>query len=102
MPTIAARWLAIASLACAGAENSPAAAQEASQYCHSGVKASSGSSNDKAFFDQVRANCRKGDIIIIPNNDTFRAAKLCDFSRSMTAAGGHIVCVIAGAERPTR
>jgi hypothetical protein len=77
-------------------------AQEASYYCHTGVKAQSGSSNDKAFFDQVRANCRKGDVIVIPNNDTYRAARLCDFTRSVAATGGHIVCVIAGAERPTR
>jgi hypothetical protein len=55
-------------IACAGAADSAAAAHEASQYCHSGVKASSGSGNDKAFCDQFRANCRKGDIIIIPNN----------------------------------
>ena len=75
---------------------------EAGYYCHTGVKAQSGSSNDKAFFDQVRANCRKGDVIVIPNNDTYRAARLCDFTRSMAATGGHIVCVIAGVERPTR
>ena len=61
-----------------------------------------GSSNDKAFFDQVRANCRRGDVLVIPNNDTYRAARLCDFSQSITATGGHIVCVIAGPERPTR
>src|SRR5262245_22705538 len=77
-------------------------APEASYYCHTGVKAQSGSSNDKAFFDQVRANCRKGDVIVIPNNDTYRAARLCDFTRSVAATGGHILCVIAGAERPTR
>jgi hypothetical protein len=80
----------------------PVPVPEKSFYCHTGVKAPSGSTNDKAFFDQVRANCRKGDVLVIPNNDTYRAARLCDFSRSVTATGGHIVCVIAGAERPTR
>jgi hypothetical protein len=85
-----------------GAVHAQTRAQDASFYCHTGVKAQSGSSNDKIFFDQVRANCRKDDTIVIPNNDTYRAARLCDFTRSIAATGGHILCVIAGAERPTR
>src|SRR5262249_39752363 len=85
-----------------GAVYAQTKAQETSSYCHTGVKAQSGSSNDKTFFDQVRANCKKGDVIVIPNNDTYRAARLCDFTRSIAATGGHIMCVIAGAERPTR
>jgi hypothetical protein len=102
MGKIAASLLASVGLIVCGAVYAQTKAQEASYYCHTGVKAQSGSSNDKAFFDQVRANCRKGDVIVIPNNDTYRAARLCDFTRSVAATGGHIVCVIAGAERPTR
>lgn len=109
MRTIVAGLLVAASLAGSGAHaqtpasvQMPAPAPENSYYCHTGVKAQSGSSNDKAFFDQVRANCRRGDVLVIPNNDTYRAARLCDFSQSITATGGHIVCMIAGPERPTR
>jgi hypothetical protein len=99
--TIAAGVFVVVGLACSGAQ-AQTPAPENSHYCHTGVKAPSGSSNDKTFFDQIRANCRKGDVLIIPNNDTYRAARLCDFSRSITATGGHIVCVIDGPERPTR
>src|SRR5690242_6179714 len=77
-----------------GAVHAQPKAQETSFYCHTGVKAQSGSSNDKTFFDQVRANCRKGDVIVIPKNDAYRAARLCDFTRSIAAAGGQIMCAI--------
>jgi hypothetical protein len=73
---------------------------DTSYYCHTGVKAPSGSDNDATFFKQVRASCRPGDTIVISNNDTYRAARICDFSRSIATAGGQIICIIAGPERP--
>jgi hypothetical protein len=46
--------------------------------------------------------CGKGDTVMIPNSAAYAVGKFCDFSKSMVAIGGSVLCVLQGGERPTK
>jgi len=64
-----------------------------SAYCSSGAGAFTVS--DELGFSETRQKCKPGDTILLPGASTGAIAKVCDFSRSVVATAGSVICVLA-------
>jgi len=78
----------------------PAGTPDGSGYCVSG-SAGFLSSEDQGIAES-RSKCKRGDSVIIPTAHARIIARLCDFTKSIVPAGGNVVCVLTGADRPER
>jgi hypothetical protein len=62
-----------------------------STYC---VSAAAGFLQSDATGYAALSGCNRGDTVIIPGGSTSVVAQVCDFTRSIVAAGGNVVCSI--------
>jgi hypothetical protein len=52
-------------------------------------------------LEEVR-KCARGDTIVIPSRNASSVARMCDFSKTIVAAGENIVCAMVSPERATK
>jgi hypothetical protein len=72
---------------------------QTSAYCLS-VSAGFLESETKALKEMLK--CGRGDTIVIPARNASSVARMCDFSKTIVAAGENIVCTMISAERATK
>jgi hypothetical protein len=62
-----------------------------SAYC---VAAAAGFMQSDSAGHAALSQCARGDTIILPGQSTNAIARVCDFTRSIVAAGGTVICSI--------